>query len=140
MHLARAGSSLAEASLFHSHHQCDAVAETATRVRVYGRAAVLLHLRAHPDLKLAISAALADEVQTLRAQLEIVRQPGARDRVLGWLRLEGAAEGLISLDRSLANIAAELGLSHEVLYRTLAALVAEGVLERPGTRSFRLRS
>lgn len=139
LHVARAGSLFAEAALFASHYPCDAVAETAARVRVFPKAALLLYLRAHPDLNLAFSAYLAREVQRLRGRQEVMRLPGARDRVVAWLTQLGAVEESVTLDRPISVAAQEIGLTHEALYRTLAALVAEGKLERPDKRVFRLR-
>ncbi|BAE53342.1 Crp/Fnr family transcriptional regulator [Paramagnetospirillum magneticum] len=139
LHLAKTGSLLAESALFASHYACDAVADRPSRVKVFPKAAVLLYLRAHPDLNLAFSAALAREVQRLRAGQEIMRLPGARDRVVAWLTLLGAAETAVTLDQPLSAIASEIGLTHEALYRTLAALVKDGRLERPEKRSFRLK-
>ncbi len=139
LHVARAGSLFAEAALFASHYHCDALAETDARVRVFPKAALLLFLRAHPDLNLAFSAYLAREVQRLRARQEVMRLPGARDRVVAWLTQLGAADGMVTLDRPLSVAAGEIGLTHEALYRTLAALVADGRLERPDKRVFRLR-
>jgi CRP-like cAMP-binding protein len=138
LHVARTGSLFAEAALFASHYHCDALAEIPARVRVYPKATVLLYLRAHPDLNLAFSAHLAREVQRLRGRQEVMRLPGARDRVMAWLTQAGAAEGEITLDRPLSEAASEIGLTHEALYRALAALVTEGRLERPGKRTFRL--
>jgi CRP/FNR family transcriptional regulator, dissimilatory nitrate respiration regulator len=139
LHLAQAGSLFAEAALFASHYHCDAVAETVSRVRVFPKAAVLLYLRAHPDLNLAFSAALAREVQTLRGGQEVMRLPGARDRVVAWLTQLGAVDGTITLDQPLSAAAHDIGLTHEALYRSLAALVKEGRLDRPGKRTFRLK-
>jgi len=139
LHVARSGSLFAEAALFASHYHCDAIAETAARVRMFPKAALLLFLRAHPDLNLAFSAYLAREVQRLRGRQEVMRLPGARDRVVAWLTQLGAAEDFVALDRPLSVAAAEIGLTHEALYRTLAALVAEGRLERPDKRVFRLK-
>ncbi len=138
LHVARAGSLFAEDSLFAAHYHCDATAETDARVRVYPKAAVLLFLRAHPDLNLAFSAYLARQVQRLRGRQEIMRLPGARDRVVAWLTQLGAADGTVALDGPLSAAAGEIGLTHEALYRTLAALVREGRLERPDRRIFRL--
>lgn len=139
LHTAHAGSLFAESALFASHYPCDAVADMPSRVKVFPNAAVLLYLRAHPDLNLAFSAALAREVQRLRAGQEIMRLPGARDRVVAWLTLLGAADAAITLNHPLSAIATEIGLTHEALYRTLAALVRDGRLERPEKRTFRLK-
>lgn len=138
VHLAPAGSLVSEEALFSPHHTSDALAERPTRLRVLPKATVLLFLRAHPDLNLAFSAHLAEELRRQRELAGILRLPQARSRVLAWLAGLEAVDGVIALSRPLVEVAAEIGLSHEALYRTIAALVAEGKLERPGRRSFRL--
>ncbi|MBI3444602.1 MAG: Crp/Fnr family transcriptional regulator [Magnetospirillum sp.] len=138
LHRAKSGEALAEASLFTAGHHCDATAEKPSRVHAYAKGLVLLHLRAHPDLALAYAADIARQVEDLRAGQELMRLPGARDRVIASLTRQGAMNTVISLDAPLTEWAEEIGLTHEALYRTLAALVAEGRLERPGKRAFRL--
>jgi CRP-like cAMP-binding protein len=139
LHTARPGSFLAEDDLFATHHRGDALAEEPSRVVAYPKAALLLYLRAHPDLILGLAAHLAREVRRLRGQREILRLAGARERVLAWLGQLGAADRPVTPDGSLMAAAAEIGLTHEAFYRTLAALERDGRLERPGKRTFRLR-
>ncbi len=138
LHRAEPGSLFAEASLFSAVYHCDAVAEAPSRVEIFPKAAVLLHLSAHPTINLAFSAYLARQLQALRGRLEITRLKSARERVVAWLTQLGAADGTIRLGRPLLAAAAEIGLTHEALYRALAQLVREDRLERPGRRLFRL--
>jgi CRP/FNR family transcriptional regulator, dissimilatory nitrate respiration regulator len=141
LHVAWPGDLFAEAALFSDAYHCDAVAEGAATVLAYSKAAVLLHLRAHPDLALAFTAALTRQVQALRGRLELVRLKTARERVLAFLAQAGAdADGVVALDRPLIRIAAEIGLTHEAFYRTLSKLGGEGVVQRVGRRAFRLAS
>lgn len=137
-HEVTAGEGFAESALFTPTYAWNAEAVAPSRVRVLPKARVLLHLRAHPDLNLAFSAALARRMDSLRASNEILRLNSARDRVLAWLAHRGAAAGPVTLKTSLTAAAAEIGLTHEAFYRTLAALVREGRLERPDRRTFRL--
>lgn len=139
LHVAEAGGLFAEAALFSDVYHCDAVAERPSMVAAYPKTAVLLYLKAHPDLNLAFSAYLARQVQRLRSRVELGRIRSARDRVVAFLTQAGAAEGSVTLDRPLTVVASEIGLTHEALYRTLGKLEKEGALERAGTRSFRLR-
>ena len=67
--------------------------------------------------------------------LELRSIRSARERVLHYLRLTiPPEEGSIVLDQPLKNIAFDLGLSLEVLSRTLAQLVKEGVISRQKRR------
>lgn len=138
LHVAEAGQPFAEASLFSEVYHCDAVAETPSQVLAFPKAAVLLLLKAHPDLNLAFSAYLARQLQRLRGRLELVRLKGARERVLAYLTQAGAADGAVTLDRPLTVVASEIGLTREALYRTLTKLEKVGQLHREGTRTFRL--
>ena len=58
----------------------------------------------------------------------------ARDRVLQYLRLRAGVHGCsIAVEGQLQDIAAEIGITRESLYRTLAALENEGHLTRTET-------
>ncbi len=140
LHVAGQGEPFAEASLFSDVYHCDAVADEASELRAYPKAAVLLLLKAHPALNLAFSAYLARQLQRLRGRFELVRIKSARERVLAYLTQAGAVDGVVTLDRPLTLVAGEIGLTREALYRTLAKLEKEGTLTRDGTRAFRLHA
>jgi len=58
----------------------------------------------------------------------------ARDRVLQYLRLRSGIDGgSVAIEGHLQDIAAEIGMTREALYRALAALEAEGHLARTKT-------
>ena len=138
LHRAEAGELLAPDSLFVSHHDCQAVADTAVTVEVFPKAAVLLHLSAHPSITLAFAAHLAQRLHHSHQRLELMRLKTAPERIIAYLTLLGAAQGMIRLGKSLVAVADELGLTHEALYRALAKLVRDNRLERPGRGLFRL--
>lgn len=138
LHHAEPGSAFAEWALFTENCPCDAVAVTPSAVLAFAKTPVLLLLKAHPDLNLAFSAVLARQLHRMRGRLELVRQKGARERVLGYLVRAGAAEQEITLRQTLTEVARDIGLTREALYRTLAKLEGEGMLMRDGTRTFRL--
>ncbi|MBC7908640.1 MAG: Crp/Fnr family transcriptional regulator [Rhodospirillaceae bacterium] len=138
LHVAEAGQPFAEASLFTEFHDGDAVAETEARVLAFPKTAVLLLLKAHPDLNLAFSAYLARQLQRLRGRFELVRLRSARNRVVAYLTQAGAAEGAVTLDRPLTVVASEIGLTREALYRTLTKLEKEGLVRRDAPRTFSL--
>lgn len=134
LHTARRGEFFAEASLFAEVYHCDAVAAAQSRVRVYPKTIVIEALRTDPALAEAFMARLARQLQELRARMELRNIRSARERVLQHLRLHAAVAGrTIAVDGHLQDIAAELGLSREALYRTLAGLEAEGALTRDGS-------
>ena len=134
LHTARRGEFFAEASLFADAYHCDAVAAAQSSVRVYQKEIVINALRTDPALAEAFMARLAGQLQELRARMELRNIRSARDRVLQYLRLRAGIGGRsIALDGELQDIAAEIGLTREVLYRTLSALETEGHLTRTET-------
>jgi CRP-like cAMP-binding protein len=135
LHRAVVGELLAEAALFAEAYHCEAVAVSPSRVRVLPKAEVTARLRADPDLLLHLAARFARQVQALRARVEARNIRAARQRVLSHLALRVAETGqaTMRLDGPLQDLAAELGLTREALYRTLARLHAEGTIaRRPG--------
>ena len=134
LHTARRGEFFAEASLFADTYHCDAVAAAQSIVRVYQKEIVINALRTDPALAEAFMARLAGQLQELRARMELRNIRSARDSVLQYLRLRAGIGGRsIALDGELHEIAAEIGMTREVLYRTLAALETEGQLTRTET-------
>jgi CRP-like cAMP-binding protein len=138
IHRARAGESLAEAALYADVYHCDAVAETPARVIVYPKDAMLALLQTDAVSAASVTAALARHVQGLRTQLELRNLQPAGARVFAYLELLADDNGNIELDRPLKELASEVGLTHETLYRALAALARTGDIVRDGRR-MRLR-
>jgi CRP/FNR family transcriptional regulator, dissimilatory nitrate respiration regulator len=88
-------------------------------------------LRTDAALAEALMARLARQLQELRARMELRNIRSARERVLQYLRLRAGVHGRsIAVEGQLQDIAAEIGMTREALYRTLAALEAEGCLMR----------
>jgi CRP/FNR family transcriptional regulator, dissimilatory nitrate respiration regulator len=134
LHSARAGDLFAEAALFSTAYQCDAVAALASRVRVYPKRPLPAVFRRDPAVAENFMAVLAHEIHGLRARLEERNIRSARDRLLHHLALVAGRDGrTVTLDGTLMDLASEIGLAHEVLYRTLAALEKDGAIRK--TRS-----
>lgn len=134
LHTAGPGETLAEASLFSSHYHCDAIASTDAVVRIYPKAAVLGILEKDSVAARAFAATLARQVMNLRTRIEQRNIRSARERVRHFLGVNVGTDGrTFKLRSTLKDTAAELGLTHEVLYRTLAALERSGEIRRsPG--------
>jgi CRP-like cAMP-binding protein len=131
---ASAGDTLAEASLFSSTYHCDAAATTPAAVRLYPKALLLTALARDPKLARAFAAMLAQQVMTLRTRLERRNIHSARDRVRRFLAVNIGADGrTVALPGTLKELAADLGLTHEALYRTLARMTADGEVKRSGS-------
>lgn len=132
LHTARRGEFFAEASLFAEAYHCDAIAAAPSSVRVYPKQIVKEAMRMDPALAEAFMARLAHQLQELRALMELRNIRSARERVLQYLRLRVRGRS-IAVEGQLQDIAAEIGITREALYRTLAALEAEGCITRTET-------
>jgi CRP-like cAMP-binding protein len=135
LHFSGPGETLAEASLFSAEYHCDAIASTNATVRVYPKREVLAAFEENPKAAQAFSATLARQVMNLRTRIEQRNIRSASERVRHFLALNAGADGrTIKLRGTLKELAAELGLTHEALYRTLAALEHSGEIKRQGSR------
>ena len=131
LYAASAGETFAEAALFSPVYRCDALTRTGATVRLYPKAKVLSEFRQHPQAADAFMAILAHEIMNLRTRLEQRNIRSARDRVRHFLALNTGTDGRTVLLRgTLKDLAAELGLTHEALYRALADLAAKGEIKR----------
>jgi CRP/FNR family transcriptional regulator, dissimilatory nitrate respiration regulator len=131
---AAAGDTLAEASLFSPAYHCDAIAATAAIVRLFPKSVMLAELQRDAKLARAFAAMLARQVMTLRTRLETRNIHSARERVRHFLAVNaGADRRTVVASGTLKQLAADLGLTHEALYRTLARMAADGEIMRMGT-------
>lgn len=122
---ARAGDTFAEASLFHDRYHCDAVATESAQIIECSKEAVLMKYRIEPDFALALCSRLAIQIQQTRARLELLSIRSADVRVL-----QALGDGF--LRNSVKSFAEEIGLSPEVVYRSLASLVRRGKVRKLG--------
>src|ERR1035437_6345671 len=130
LHVAGPGETLAEASLFSPAYHCDAIASTDALVRIYPKAALLAAFDHDPKAAQAFSATLARQIMNLRTRNEQRNIRSARERLRHYLKLNAGADGrAVDLQGTLKDIAAELGHTHEALYRTLAALERSGEIK-----------
>ena len=100
-------------------------------MRLYPKATLLAEFEREPKAAQAFTAMLARQVMNLRTRLEQRNIHSARDRVRHYLALNAGADGrTVKIAGTLKNLAAELGLTHEALYRTLADMAAAGEIGR----------
>lgn len=131
LHVAGPGDIIAEASLFSPHYHCDAIASTDAVVRIYPKQVVLAAFAREPETVQAFAAMLARQVMSLRTRIEQRNIRSARERLRHYLSLNTSADGrTVELRGTLKDLAAELGLTHEALYRTLAVLERSGEITR----------
>ena len=122
---ATAGETFAEASLFHRSYHCSAIASKSSKVIECTKRAVITRYRKDPDFALAMSERFAHQVQHTRARLELYSIRSADDRVF-----RAIADGM--LKDSVKSLAYEIGLSPEVVYRSLASLTKCGQIKKEG--------
>lgn len=125
------GDLFAEAALFSETYHCDAAAVTKATVCVYPKPILLSLLERDPTAAQKFMKLLAHEVMSLRMRLELLNIRSASERVLQHLAVAAGPDGCtVKLSGTLKEMASELALSHEVLYRTLADLETKGLIER----------
>ncbi len=128
----RAGESFCESALFLDSYNCNAVAEVPSQAIAYPKQILLSVLRERPDFAINFMERFERKSQWLKSLIELRSIRSARERVLQYLLTlaRHSATTSLTFDRPLKNVASELGLSPEVLYRTLAQLEREGVITR----------
>jgi CRP-like cAMP-binding protein len=131
LHVAVQGDTMAEASLFSPTYHCDAIAMTDAIVHRYPKGALLTEFERNPRAARAFMAMLARQVMTQRTRLEQRNIHSAHDRIRHYLTANAAEDGrTVVLRGTLKELAGELGLTHEALYRALADMAAKGEIER----------
>lgn len=116
LHQARAGEIVAEASLYSPVCHCDAVALGPATVLRLPKSRFLGALDADADLSREWAAHLAHSVQAARMRAEIRGLRTVSERLDTWL----AAGHAIPPKGQYQDLAAELGVTREALYRELA--------------------
>jgi CRP-like cAMP-binding protein len=84
-----------------------------------------------PRLAQSFMAMLAEEIMMLRARLERRTVRSARERIRHYLKAHTERDGrTVLLSGTLKQVASEIGLTHEALYRTLSEMSAAKEIER----------
>jgi len=131
LHVARDGETFAEAALWAEAYHCDGVAEAPSEVTVIPKTDLLVALEDSPQAALALARDLASQVRDLRTRLELRTIRSAPERIVAWLRLQASGDPpTVRLDRPWTEIAADIGLTHEAIYRALAVLERAGRIAR----------
>jgi len=133
LHRAWPGEHFAEASVFSDLYHCDCVAEEQSTVIAIPKAAILHALKNDPEFSFRFTESLARQVMHLRTGLELRNIRSAEQRVLAACRLRAGDKGQpFEIAGTLKAFAAEIGLTHEALYRALRKLEDGGALRRDG--------
>lgn len=131
LHDARPGEFFAEASLDSARYHCDAVASQPSELLRVPADSLRELLNLDSDFARQWIALLARQLRGVRTRVERLSLKSAAERVRHLLVSEGRGPRReVVLDGTLKDLARNLGLTHEVLYRTLAAMEREGIIER----------
>lgn len=122
------GGFLSEASLLSNVYHCDAIA-------TQGGQAITLPIQSLRDaltdsnFSLKWVQLLGKEIMRLRTQSERLGLKDIRSKLIHLIEAEGK-QGVLILQSDLKSLASEIGVTHEALYRVIAALEKEGALRK----------
>lgn len=134
LHDAHAGEFFAEASLDSARYHCDAVVSEPSELLQCPSAALRQLLDSDREFARQWISLLARQLRTVRTRVERLSLKSATERVRHLLVSEGRGPQCeITVEGTLKDLARSLGLTHETLYRTLATMERERVIERDGT-------
>jgi len=124
---------VSEASLKVSKYHCDALAITDTTVIKVPAKELAATLDRDADFASRWISMLNTEVKRLRLHCERLSMKSLKDRVLHLINTEGV-NGEYQVNTGLKSLAGELGVTHEAMYRTLAALEKSKTIRREDGR------
>ena len=122
------GGFLSEASLLTDAYHCDAIA-------THNGQAITLPIKSLrdslTDSKFSTKwvQLLSKEIMRLRTQSERLGLKDIRSKLIHLIETEGK-QGVLTLQSDFKSMASEIGVTHEALYRAIATLEKEGLLEK----------
>ena len=127
------GGFIAEASLDTRAYHCDAITVEPTTLLQFPVSAFRNVLEDDAAFRRGWQSLLAKEVRKLRARCERLCLNSAIDRISHYIESEGS-NGVVDLTQTKKAWAAELGLSHESLYRVLRKMQDDNLISVDGNR------
>lgn len=129
------GETFAEAALSADHYHCDAIAAGPSVVVALPVAELRAHFRSDATAAMDLAMFFARQVRDARARLELRNVRPASQRIIAWLRAQYTGSSpQITLATTWSDVAGELGLTREALYRALARLERDGLILRSSGR------
>ncbi|MDG5977996.1 putative Dnr-like transcriptional activator [Hydrogenophaga taeniospiralis CCUG 15921] len=120
---------VAEASLQALVYHCDAIAATPSQLVRLPLADLRMALASDARFSQKWISMLSAELRQARLQCERLSLKGVGERLVHLIRTEGA-QGRLPMASGLKSLAGDLAVTHEALYRAVAALEREGRLQR----------
>jgi CRP-like cAMP-binding protein len=122
------GGFLSEASLLTDTYHCEAIVTNSGQ-------AITLPIKslrdALTDTKFSMKwvQLLSKEIMRLRTQSERLGLKDIRSKLIHLIETEGK-QGVLTIQSDFKSMASEIGVTHEALYRAIATLEKEGLLEK----------
>lgn len=122
------GGFVSEASLLTDVYHCDAIA-------THAGTAITLPIKAFrdslkkEDFSLKWVKLLSREIMRLRTQSERLGLKDIKSKLIHLIEAEGK-QGTLQLQSDYKSLASEIGVTHEALYRAIAALESDGILKK----------
>jgi CRP-like cAMP-binding protein len=133
LHRARPGEYFAEAAVDCPEYLCDAIAFQASTLAVIPKSELAALLTRDRGFATQWNAVLMRELRMARARIERLALSSVAERVRHFVLTEGGDDACeVALAGSLKDLARDLGVSHEALYRTLAKMEKAGEITRNG--------
>jgi CRP-like cAMP-binding protein len=131
IHTAKTGETFAEASLFSDYYHCDAQAAMTTEIITLKKDSLLYFFEHDITFARALTKQFSSQIMSYRRRIALLAIKDAKERVYC-----GVIEGLMK--NEIKSFATELGLSHEVVYRSLSYLVKQGRLYKTARGKYSL--
>lgn len=108
---------IAEASMYSDNYHCDGTVAVTASVFAWSKKKFIKHIEENKNFSNLWARHLAGEIQASRYRSEILSRKTVADRLDGWLAWQG---GNFPDKGQWKNIAAQIGVAPESLYRELA--------------------
>lgn len=131
------GEFFAESGIALTHYVCAAIAEKDTLVAGIPVEVVMDELGGAESFALGLILQVSRNARKQCSRYERLRLKRAQDRIIHYLVCETGSQGVFEVTTSLADLADELGLEPETLYRSLSELEKAGRIQKQ-SRSIRL--
>lgn len=120
---------IGEASLNSERYHCHGLVISASRLVQIPAHAIRAALETDPAFAGRWIQMLSQELKRLRLQCERLALPKLQDRLLHLVETEGDV-GRYPLGAGLKSLSAQLGVTHEALYRCVALMEKQGLIHR----------
>ncbi len=129
LHRAGRGEFFAEAALNATRYYCNAIVSRDATLLAFPVDKMRTYLTKDPQFARDWATLLARQLHSARAKLERLAIKSAAERVLHYIHTEGTGpHSVVRLAGTVKDLAGELGLTHEALYRTLARLKRDHIV------------